>query len=130
VSDPAHFDHGLAMDLGSIRQRIEEDYRSIPWPDTWLRQRDAEALAAQLAATHAALEDLRAEHQCCLNGDEGWAEKWKAKYLATHAAIRALPRYIQSGTVLTRFYEDKEGGWVLWSDVEVLARLLGDPAQE
>lgn len=37
------------MTLKAVRERVAEDYRSVPWPDTGQRQRDAEFLIALLA---------------------------------------------------------------------------------
>lgn len=54
-----------------------------------------EALSLELLRQQ--LEDLRAEHQCCLDWDEAWADKWRRQYEKAAAqrdelltALRAL----------------------------------------
>jgi len=113
----------------------------------------AEKAEAQLAATHAAHQKLEAEiaeaREACpvvrrqdffdaplltlieqevsqLFQMQVRAEKAEAQTAATHAAIRALPRYKWTFTA----WDDGAETEVEYVRFDSLARLLGDPAQE
>jgi len=130
----SNWDHKAVLTLAQCHA---EDSESMDRNDERDRRdgREVQKLAAQLAATHAApLEPLVAanlntwlKEEC--ERQHARAGEAEAQMAATHAAIRALPRYSLNRldpSMMGRT-PSEHGEWV---EFEALARLLGDPAQQ
>jgi hypothetical protein len=120
--DPVRRSTEAPLDLDTIRERVEQDYRRVPSPDTWARQADAKAILAHVEALTAQLRQAQEEIErlARINRENATRVlKRDDQLVALDAACRALPTHSACDIAdrFQRWVGGADDAYVSWADL-------------